>query len=165
MPPNTRFQGGPPALPPYQHQFPSHPSQSHPNSHQPPSLANPAYLAASAQLSPFGSNGLGLGGGGINAAAAAAGFGVGDQTGFASHAARSGFQHAAQLQQQQQHPHQQAHGLGGERQTRAGGQGKARIRDVWKHNLEDEMALLREFVEDYPYVAMVSCNPSLSSLL
>lgn len=157
MPPNTRFQGGPPALPPYQHQFPSHPSQSHPSSHQPPSLANPAYLAANPQLSPFAANGLGLGGGGMNAAAAAAaaaGFGVGDQTGFASHAARSGFQHAAQLQQQQ-HPHQQSHTLGGERPARTGGPGKARIRDVWKHNLEEEMALLRELVEEYPYIAMV----------
>lgn len=95
---------------------------------------------------------------------AAAGFGVGDQTGFASHAARSGFQHAVQLQQQQ-HPHQQSQALGVERPTRAGGPGKARIRDVWKHNLEEEMALLRELVEDYPYIAMVreSCShPRLS---
>ncbi|RYP18383.1 hypothetical protein DL765_003995 [Monosporascus sp. GIB2] len=157
MPPNNRFQSGPPALPPYQHQFPSHPSQSHPSSHQPPSLANPAYLAANAQLSPFATNGLGLGGGGMNAAA---GFGVGDQTGFASHAARSGFQHAAQLQQQQ-HPHQQSHSLGGERPTRAGGPGKARIRDVWKHNLEEEMAMLRDLVEDYPYIAMDTEFPGI----
>lgn len=103
-------------------------------------------------MSPFGGGGLALGGG-IGAAGAA--FGVGDQTGFASHAARSSFQHGGQMQQQQQHLHQQSHSLGGERGPRAGGAGKARIRDVWKHNLNEEMAVLMELVQDYPYIAMV----------
>ena len=28
------------------------------------------------------------------------------------------------------------------------------IRDVWKHNLEEEMIRLRDIAEEYPYVAM-----------
>lgn len=31
-----------------------------------------------------------------------------------------------------------------------------RIRNVWKHNLRQEMATLRALVEEYPYIAMVS---------
>ncbi|KAI5926398.1 ribonuclease H-like domain-containing protein [Camillea tinctor] len=149
-----RFGGGPPTMPPYQHQFASHPSQSHATTHQPPSLTNPAYL--NTQLSPFAANGLGLGGG-INAGA---GFGVGDQTGFASQAARTGFQQAAQLQQQH-HPHQQSHNMATERSARAGGGGKGRIRDVWKHNFEEEMALLMDLVEEFPYVAMDTEFPGI----
>lgn len=153
-PPQNRFQSGPPSISPYQHQFSNHPSQSHAGGHQPP-----GYLANS-QISPFGAtNGLGGLGTGMNAAA---GFGVGnltgagDQTGLGSHAARMGFAHGAQLQQQQQHPHQQSHGLGGEHPARTGNAAKNRIRDVWRHNLNEEMAILRELVDDYPYVAMVS---------
>ncbi|KAI1393909.1 CAF1-domain-containing protein [Hypoxylon trugodes] len=157
MAPPSRFGGGPPTIAPYQHQFPSHPPQGHATAHQPNALSNSAYLG-NAQMSPFATNGLGLGGG-INAAAAA-GFGVGDQTGFASHAARSGFQHAAQLQQQAQHPHQPAHGMGGERQNRANG-GKLRIREVWKHNFEEEMTALMDLVDDFPYVAMDTEFPGI----
>ena len=32
------------------------------------------------------------------------------------------------------------------------------IRDVWATNLEEEMANIREILEDYPYVAMVSVS-------
>ncbi|KAI0145823.1 CAF1-domain-containing protein [Hypoxylon sp. NC0597] len=157
MAPPSRFGGGPPSMAPYQHQFPSHPPQNHATGHQQPALGNSAYIG-NAQMGPFGANGLGLGGsGGINAGA---GFGVGDQTGFASHAARSGFQHAAQLQQQQGHPHQQAHSMGSERQTRAGG-GKLRIREVWKHNFAEEMNILMALIEDYHYVAMDTEFPGI----
>lgn len=31
---------------------------------------------------------------------------------------------------------------------------KGRIREVWKHNLAEEMAVLRDVVEKYPYIAM-----------
>lgn len=30
------------------------------------------------------------------------------------------------------------------------------IRDVWESNLDEEMANIREILEEYPYVAMVS---------
>lgn len=35
------------------------------------------------------------------------------------------------------------------------------IRDVWESNLEEEMANIREILEDYPYVAMVRVTSSL----
>ncbi|KAI2615460.1 CAF1-domain-containing protein [Hypoxylon sp. NC1633] len=152
MAPSSRFGGGPPAMAPYQHQF-AHPSQNHATAHQPPALSNSAYLGNS-QMSPFGANGLGLG------ATINAGAGFADQTGFASHAARSGFQHAAQLQQQQQHPHQ-SHGLGGDRQARPGGAGKTRIREVWKHNFAEEMSMLMDLVGQFPYVAMDTEFPGI----
>ncbi|KAI1463348.1 CAF1-domain-containing protein [Daldinia caldariorum] len=157
MAPPSRFGGGPPNMAPYQHQFPSHPSQGHATAHQPPALGNSAYLG-NTQMSPFAASGLGLGGG-INAAA---GFGVADQTGFASHAARSGFQHAAQLQQQQQQQHaHQAHAMGADRQARSGGAGRPRVREVWKHNFNEEMAILMDLVDDYPYVAMDTEFPGI----
>jgi CCR4-NOT transcription complex subunit 7/8 len=34
-------------------------------------------------------------------------------------------------------------------------QAKGRIREVWKHNLHEEMETLRNLVDKYPYVAMV----------
>lgn len=110
-------------------------------------------------MSPFGAaNGLGGLGTGMNTGAgfgAGSLAGAGDQTGLGSHAARMGFAHGAQLQQQQQHPLQQAHNIGGEHPTRTGNAAKNRIRDVWRHNLNEEMAVLRELVDDYPYVSMV----------
>lgn len=30
------------------------------------------------------------------------------------------------------------------------------IRDVWKNNMEEEFAKIRDIIENYPYVAMVS---------
>ena len=75
----------------------------------------------------FGGSGLGMAGG----------------TGLASQAAQMGFAAAGQH-----------NGMG---ETGPRGAAKPpRIRDVWKHNLEEEMALLRQLVERYPYIAMVS---------
>jgi hypothetical protein len=34
------------------------------------------------------------------------------------------------------------------------------IREVWADNLESEMAILRDLVEHYPYLAMVGSNIS-----
>ncbi|KAI0166335.1 CAF1-domain-containing protein [Xylariaceae sp. FL1272] len=150
-----RYGGGPPAMTPYQHFPQQHPATSH-ASHQPASLANAPYLTS--QLSPFAANGLGLG----NGMGVGGSFGVADQTGFASQAARTGFQHGAQLQQQQQHhPHQQSHNMPGERGARGAGAGKNKIREVWKHNFDEEMALLMELAEDYPYIAMDTEFPGI----
>lgn len=38
--------------------------------------------------------------------------------------------------------------------VKSGAQG--RIRQVWRHNLEQEMTLLRQLVRKYTYVSMVS---------
>jgi len=71
-------------------------------------------------------------------------------TGLASHNAQAAFAHGGQLQAQQ---HQR------EALRRTGGAGKVlnknRIREVWDHNLSQEMQNLRELVEQYPYISMV----------
>ena len=36
--------------------------------------------------------------------------------------------------------------------------GRVEIREVWAHNLDEEMAVIREVVDKYPYVAMVCSN-------
>lgn len=84
---------------------------------------------------------------------AAASFGVGHESGLGGQAARMGF-HNATLQHPQ-HAQQQSHSMMGDQPTR-NPLAKGRIREVWKHNLEDEMAVLRDLVQDYPYIAMVS---------
>mgnify|MGYP001576126505 FL=1 len=74
--------------------------------------------------------------------------GGGGGTGLASHAAQLSFAHGAALQQS-------AHGAINEQ----GGRGvvnKGRIREVWKHNLAEEMDTLRRLVDRYPYISMVS---------
>lgn len=179
-PPLNRFPSGPNTLSPYHQQFPAH--AQHATSHPPPLGATPAYLSAQVnQITPFSANSnlLGLAGG-LNAGA---GFNVAADSGLASHAARMGFAHAGSLQQPQQQPQQQAlqqqqqsqhlphaqalqhaqhgqqqgHGLA-EHATRVG-QNKGRIREVWKHNLHEEMATLRDLVDKYPYIAMVGLIP------
>ena len=40
----------------------------------------------------------------------------------------------------------------------------ARIREVWSENLESEMALLRETIGKFPYVAMVGLSPPFNHL-
>jgi CCR4-NOT transcription complex subunit 7/8 len=47
--------------------------------------------------------------------------------------------------------HQNYDGLGAPLETKD----DARIRNVWKHNLKEEMATLRQLVDSYPYIAMV----------
>lgn len=39
------------------------------------------------------------------------------------------------------------------------------IKEVWAENLEEEMAYLRDLVEDYPYLAMVRKKLNISSSL
>lgn len=80
--------------------------------------------------------------------------GIPDASAAARHAAQLGFMRAAQFQQSQQQ--QQAAQMAQERLVLENKSGiKSRIRDVWKHNLAQEMATLRSLVEKYPYISMV----------
>lgn len=110
-------------------------SQGNPNSVNPFALTNG--LAGG-----FGPGG-GLGSGG---------------TGLASQAAMAGFQHGAQLEHNQRQMRDQIR-----RGSGVGGASKAsmrsRIRDVWRPNLHQEMRILRELVERYPYISMVRLCP------
>lgn len=76
----------------------------------------------------------------------------GGGTGLASHAAQMGFARGAQIQQQQLHQGPDGR-LALDSKT---GAVKTRIRDVWKHNLAHELAVLRSLVDKYPYISMVS---------
>ena len=86
-------------------------------------------------------------------------------TGLASREAVMGFQHGAQLQLQQQARDQIRRGSGGGVGTKA--QMKSRIRDVWRGNLNQELRILRDLVDRYPYISMVMmpfCSRSLCIL-
>lgn len=133
----------------------------------PPSLAgHPSFgpNTSNVIMNPFtiaGANGMGVAGfpsAGVGAAGGAGGIPDGGGTGLASHAAQLGFVRGAQMQQQQaQQQAQQAH-LGTDGRLAMDGKGtgmKSRIREVWKHNLAQEMAALRALVEKYPYISMV----------
>lgn len=114
-------------------------------------LPPPSYHQPFGQPSPFAPTG--------NLNGLAGGFGPGGGlgaggTGLASREAMMGFQHGAELQQQQQIK---------EQMRREGGMGpkgqlKSRIRDVWRGNLAQEMQLLREMVVQYPFISMVRSN-------
>ena len=111
--------------------FSSHPGYAQGNQNSALTSFSPAN-GASGLTTGFGING-GLGGGG--------------GTGLASQAAMAGFAQGAALQQRE-----------AMRRASGGNKGhmKSRIRDVWKSNLAQEMANLRELVEKYPYISMVS---------
>ena len=76
--------------------------------------------------------------------------------GLASEAAYRGFAHGAALQQAQQNQQEAA-----QQGLKSGVAG--RIREVWAHNFEAEMVLLRELIAKYPYVSMVSTFTNLPS--
>jgi CCR4-NOT transcription complex subunit 7/8 len=82
------------------------------------------------------------------------GAGLGNSSGgLASQAAQAGFAHGAALQQQHGHEAANANAF-----TSKGN--NSRIREVWKHNLKQELAVLRQLVERYPYISMVSDLPA-----
>ena len=72
----------------------------------------------------------------------------GQGQGLASVAAQQGFARGAAMQE---HSAQQLEV--GSLDSKSGAQG--RIRQVWRYNLEQEMAVLRQLVMKYPYVSMV----------
>jgi CCR4-NOT transcription complex subunit 7/8 len=77
---------------------------------------------------------------------------AGGGTGLASHAAVMGFAHGAALQQQEATRDAMT-------AVNAARSGHGRIREVWSHNLHEEMAVLRELVDRYPYISMVRSIP------
>ncbi|OAA38599.1 CCR4-NOT transcription complex subunit 7 [Metarhizium rileyi] len=143
MPPPIRGFGAGPGIggPFHQPGFPSH------GQPQGGPMGGNQYLNANNPISSFaGANG--------NAFAGLNGSGFSD-SGFGSQSARMGFAHgpAAGLQQTQ-HGGQVQHGVLLEHPTMRAQPNKGRIREVWKHNLEEEMAVLRDIVDKYPYIAM-----------
>ncbi|KAH8686876.1 ribonuclease H-like domain-containing protein [Ilyonectria robusta] len=155
MPPQLRgFAAGPGVAAPY-HQggFPTHaqPQGGHLGANQ--------YLNAN-QISPFSAgNSNAFGGAGLNGGAA----GFAD-SGFGSQSARMGFAHGpgAGLQQPQ-HGGQVQHNVLMDHTTMRTHPNKGRIREVWKHNLHEEMAVLRDLVDKYPYIAMDTEFPGVVS--
>ncbi|KAK0386342.1 hypothetical protein NLU13_6179 [Sarocladium strictum] len=146
MPPQIRGFGAGPGVggPFHQPGFPSH------GQPQGGPLGANQYLNSNAQISPFASNGSAFGANGLNTA----GSGFGD-TGFGSQSARMGFAHGpTAAMQQAQHGAQGQHNVLIEHPSMRSQPNKGRIREVWKHNLQEEMAVLRDVVEKYPYVAM-----------
>ncbi|KAJ9304128.1 hypothetical protein DTO217A2_6345 [Paecilomyces variotii] len=142
-----------------QQHHPSH-AQSASAGLPPPSLGgHPGFAPGNpnSNVNPFTFSGAGLMNGmsvgGFGAAAA-----DGGGTGLASHAAQMGFVRGAQIQQQQQ-LHQGHDGrLAIEGKA---GSVKTRIRDVWRHNLAQELAVLRSLVERYPYISMDTEFPGI----
>jgi CCR4-NOT transcription complex subunit 7/8 len=125
--------------------------------------ANPNYMNPNSMNAFAGNGNLLALGGGLNTPGGG-GFGGlssagGDNTGLASHAARMGFAQAGHIQQQQQqqqaHPQQQQGHVMGVGDHPGRNQAKGRIREVWKHNLQEEMKVLMDLVDEYPYIAMV----------
>lgn len=108
-----------------------------------------ANFQSNAALAAIGGNATGLAG------AATLG-GVSGGTGLDGHEARLRFAHGAQMQQD---------AAMGRVQDGTKGIAGQRIRDVWKHNLHQEMELLRSLVEKYPYISMVSHPLSLQLAL
>lgn len=108
-------------------------------------------------ISPF-NPGAAYGGLGASAFSAAAGTSTfngsilgGPGQGLGSAAAQAGFARGAAMQEGSQ-----VEGMGLPKTGQA-----ARIREVWRHNLDTEMHMLRQLVQKYPYVAMDAEFPGI----
>jgi CCR4-NOT transcription complex subunit 7/8 len=75
----------------------------------------------------------------------------GQGQGLASVAAQQGFARGAAMQEHTAHQLEAA-----SMDSKSGA--NSRIRQVWRHNLEQEMAVLRQLIIKYPYVSMVCCH-------
>lgn len=78
----------------------------------------------------------------------------GQGQGLASVAAQQGFARGAAMQEHSAHQLEAA-----TMDPKSGAAG--RIRQVWRHNLETEMAVLRQLIQKYPYVSMVCSSQAL----
>lgn len=145
MPPSGRGPGlgGPPAFNAFNHyQQPNHQTS---NSQPPPSLTSSSIGSHSTFSTPHNVN--------FNAFAAngnqnyrSLGNGLnGGGTGLASQAAQMGFAQVGAS------PDFYPNGGSGLRTPPT-----SRIRDVWRGNLEEEMASLRSLIDRYPYISVVS---------
>ena len=144
MPPQIqRFGGVPNNIPSHSHysQYQGH-AQGHTAGLPPPSLGgNPGFMNTNSMSNPFSVNGNALGVGNYGNA----GLGMPGGTGLASQAAQMSFAGASVHQQGQnglEHGPRALHP-------------KNRVREVWKHNLEEEMANLRNLVTKFKWIAMV----------
>lgn len=141
-----RFAANPNSMPNHYQQYPPH-SQAHGAGLPPPSL-NPPFMnnAHNPILNVFNMNGIpGNSGGGFGGG----GLGAGGGVGLASQAAQMGFHSATTSQQQQPHAGMTEH-------SGRTAQHKGRIREVWKSNLHEEIEVIRNMVEKFPYVSLVS---------
>ena len=151
------------------------PQPSHLPHHQNPQLQQNLFNASpNNAVNPFsitGGNNVGLQGGfmgGAGAGGAGGGGGLGGGNvgggsmggtggmGLASREAQLAYQHGAQLQEQAAYNS----AVTGAGQPKGG---SSRIREVWKTNLNSEFELLRNLVDKYPYVSLVSLQSFPSS--
>ncbi|KAM3511056.1 hypothetical protein MY11210_005283 [Beauveria gryllotalpidicola] len=153
MPPQIRaFASGPGVGAPFhQPRFPSH------GQPQGGPMAGNQYLNANSQMNPFGGANGNFNVPGLNGAGS-----FGD-SGFGGQASRMGFTHGPAGLQPPQHTGQLHHNVLMEHPTMRPQQNRGRIREVWKHNLQEEMAVLRDLVDSYPYIAMDTEFPGVVS--
>lgn len=136
-------------------------------SYNPQQTQQPNYASQSANLPPFNLNAgitpfnpsSAYGSAAFGAAAGTSSFtpgvmaGPGQGQGLGSAAAQAGFARGAAMQE---HSHQiEAGGMG----IKTGA--AARIREVWHHNLEPELHMLRQLIQKYSYVSMDAEFPGI----